>query len=529
MMHTRGAAFLLSAAIVLQAAPSTATTTDEAAAIVTYPLIAVEPANGVDTFVQLVNDGDSPVDVKCFLDDQTRHCLTAGSRCLADADCPSGDSCAVPAAQVIEFDLTLTEGQPISWQALQGRATLPLPANNGAIPPVPALPFRGVLRCLTMEAGAPSDRNVLRGAATYERYDAPEATLDRARHNAVGNRAIPGASNGDTELVLGGPNPEYEGCANAVLMDFLFDFTLEPVRGDQILNTLVAVPCAGTLWDAAPVAGSAILQFLVYNEFEQPFSTSRVVEGQMVRPLSTIDTNQSTRSIFSAGVAGTPGGRLRLTPVQSGVIAYAVEQHRDVLTDGRASAAFDLATQGERSEADVLRAGAPPICPSAPRAGCKIAPRDSFSWTDKPADAGDRLLWRFRGGEPTSASDLGQPQSTTSYALCVYGGALQTHFATLQVPAGSPAWSSTNGRLRYGDSDAVHDGVRIIQIRPRRGRTRLIVRGRGESLPDVDLSGLIAPVVVQLNNDAGACWQSTFSVGEIIASGADEFRAKGGD
>lgn len=529
-MHITGVAFLLSTAIVLQAFSSTAaTTTDEAAAIVTYPLIAVDPASGVDTFVQLVNDDDSPVDVKCFLDDQTRHCLTAGTRCLSNSDCPLDDPCSIPASQVIEFDLTLTEEQPISWQAMHGRATLPLPANSGAIPPVPALPFHGVLRCLTTEAGAPSDRNVLRGSATFERYDAEDSTLDRARHNAVGNRAIPGAPNGDTELTLGGPAPEYEGCANAVLMDFLFDHTLEPVRGDQILNTLVAVPCAGTLYNAAPVAGRAILQFLVNNEFEQSFSTSFVMDGQMVRQLSLIDTTQATRSIFSAGISGTPGGRVRISPLQSGVIAYAIEQHRDVLTDRRASAAVDLATQGERSEADLLTAGEPPICPFVPRAGCKVAPRTSLSWVDKPDDEGDRLMWRFTGGEATSASDLGQPQTTTDYAICVYDGAAPTRIATLLVPAASATWSSTRDGLRYSDTAAVRDGVRAIQIKPRGDRTRLIARGRGTSLPDIDLSALAAPVLIQLNNDAGACWQSSFTSSEIVATGAGEFHAKGGD
>ncbi len=528
-MCTRLTLLLTAGAVLHAAAAAAATTTDEAAALLTYPLIAVEPANGVDTFVQLVNDDIAPVDVKCFLEDQTLQCLGAGSRCLDDSDCPSGDPCAVPVAEVVEFDLTLTARQPISWQALDGRATLPLPGNSGSIPAVPALPFRGVLRCMAVEAGVPADRNVLRGAATFERYDGSQSLLDRSRHNAVGNRAIPGASNGDTELVLGGPTAEYEGCGNAVLSDFLFDHTREPVRGDEIFNTLVAVPCVGTLWDSVPLPGSTIIQFLVYNEFEQSFSTSRPVHGQLVQQFSTMDTNNPQRSIFSAGVSGTPGGRFRATSFNAGVIAFAIEQHRDVVTDTRASAAFDLATQGERAEADVLTAGEPPICPSAPRATCKTAPRASLSWIDKADDEGDRFMWRFTGGEATSASDLGQPQTATDYAICVYHGDTPTRLATLQVPAGSSTWSTPKDGLRYSDNTAVRDGVRTIQIKPRGNRTRLIARGRGPSLPDIDLSALTAPVLIQLNNDAGACWQSTFTGSEIVASDAREFHAKGGD
>jgi hypothetical protein len=144
-------------------------------------------------------------------------------------------------------------------------------------------------------------------------------------------------------------------------------------------------------------------------------------------------------------------------------------------------------------------------------------------------DRRDRLQWRFSGGDATTPAELGQPQSSTTYALCIYGGADATRFAKLELPAGSPGWRATPSGVRYAEETAAVDGVRTVQIKVRGERTRLIARGRGEALPDVDLSALAGPVLVQLNNNAGGCWQSEFAGSEILSNTAEQMRAKGGD
>jgi hypothetical protein len=64
-------------------------------------------------------------------------------------------------------------------------------------------------------------------------------------------------------------------------------------------------------------------QFLIYNEFEQRFSTSRSVDCLLSGPISRIDTSQPGRSIFSASVAGTVAGQTRITGVNGGLIGAA--------------------------------------------------------------------------------------------------------------------------------------------------------------------------------------------------------------
>ena len=84
------------------------------------------------------------------------------------------------------------------------------------------------------------------------------------------------------------------------------------------------------------VPGSAVVQYLVFNEFEQRFSTSRSVECLQYLPLSQIDTTQPNRSIFSAGVSGTLAGQSRLQPIGDGLVGVAIEGYGTITfeTDG---------------------------------------------------------------------------------------------------------------------------------------------------------------------------------------------------
>jgi hypothetical protein len=98
-------------------------------------------------------------------------------------------------------------------------------------------------------------------------------------------------------------------------------------RGGSISQLLAArselslVPCTQDfLRQAIP---HVTAQFLVYNEFEQRFSTSRAVDCLLSGPISRIDTSQPNRSIFSASVAGTVAGQTRITGVNGGLIGAA--------------------------------------------------------------------------------------------------------------------------------------------------------------------------------------------------------------
>jgi len=152
------------------------------------------------------------------------------------------------------------------------------------------------------------------------------AAVDASKHNAIGLAAI-GTNNGDNELTIGpGASGEYSGCPSSLLMDHLFDgatvgthrvagtFTV----GGSVTTDLTVIPCSQD-FEIPSNLGGATLQFLVYNEFEQRFSTSTSFQCWRDMQLSDIDTRPgptgNQQSIFSVFVQGTLAGQTRIRPV----------------------------------------------------------------------------------------------------------------------------------------------------------------------------------------------------------------------
>jgi hypothetical protein len=72
------------------------------------------------------------------------------------------------------------------------------------------------------------------------------------------------------------------------------------------------VPCTEDFENQRTDISNTTAQFLVFNEFEQRYSTSTQVECFKEIRLSNIETPMNERSIFSAGVAGTLTGQTRI-------------------------------------------------------------------------------------------------------------------------------------------------------------------------------------------------------------------------
>jgi hypothetical protein len=348
---------------------------DQAAAIVYWPDVVVEQieGQGYDTVIQLSNTSAEAVNVHCFYENANAHCTNTGEVCFDGSDCCDGPApgcglCA-PGWNEIDFRARLTPRQPLGWRATEGLSEFPLSGRpgqgttgpdgssnaNSHIPPVPENPFFGALKCIAVDStGVPVDRNVLKGETTLVFYlpgvPVPQGTTEViavAKSNALGIQAIPGAVNDDKTLVLGGPDAEYNGCPQNLVLDHFFDGAVNPVGGGNIFTRLVLVPCTEDLLRQVP--GSAVVQYLVFNEFEQRFSTSRPMTCKQDLDLSEIDTTQGERSIFSAPVAGTLTGQTRLTAIGSGLLGIATEFHA---FPGLAE--FNIHVQGDRPAADTI-------------------------------------------------------------------------------------------------------------------------------------------------------------------------------
>jgi hypothetical protein len=351
------------------------TFSDTGAAVLIWPTIVV--TDDYDTVVQLTNQAAVPSAAHCFYVNANNRCTNTGEVCESSTECEDGGffGACLPGWIEVNFDVLLTRDQPLAWSAANGlsNADLPCPGGIGSscsgnggtrVPPVGEVPFVGELKCIQSDpitrlpsqcndAQANPCRNDLEGSATITGVIA--GGIDPERYNAVGLRSA-GRNNGDNTLTIGGLDPlaaEYQPCSEVLVFNHMFDGAVDPINSNnEFSSTLSLVPCTEDfLIQSVP---RVTAQFLVYNEFEQRFSTSRLVECLLTSDISNIDTTQSDRSIFSAAVAGTVAGQTRITGVGGGLIGSAVL----FTSDGVASvsgAGYNLNQFADRDEPDFIR------------------------------------------------------------------------------------------------------------------------------------------------------------------------------
>jgi hypothetical protein len=353
---------------------------DKSGAILVYPKIVVDTGGifgpPTDTEVQIVNTSNSVIGASCFLVNATAHCSNAPDVACTDTTvssrCPIGGRC-VPNWQKTDFRMTLTKRQPVSWEASAGLSSFPLDPNstdpdkphfgiggqsNGtsSVPPAPEDPFFGEIKCVQADPqnfnpvpGSDPANNLagdLAGEATIVSATgdetAPFPSVDARKYNALGIQAIAAnfgalTANPNKPLCLGGnpsnPNfdstdcpdgPEYNGCPNVLTLNHFFDdATITTHQGEStavVTTDLTVVPCSEDFAnDTADLAADVILQFLVFNEFEQRFSTSTSFACWKEVQLSDINTRpgpaDNSFSIFNYAVQGTLSGQTRIRPV----------------------------------------------------------------------------------------------------------------------------------------------------------------------------------------------------------------------
>jgi hypothetical protein len=364
--------------------------TDRPASLLIYPRLVFDSSRGTDTVISLVNASERrTVDVLCFYVNANGHCSNDNSICNASESptgCDPGATC-LPGWQEIDFRLTLTKRQPVSWRLSEGARFLPCDAtspdqevctsddngneifNNGSVPPAGEDPWIGELKCIEVdEADIPVEFNDLLGNATVISALDP-GDVDANKQNAIGVQAIPGRLDDNDVLCLGGePNDfcpngaEYVGCPQTLIMDHFFDDAI--VNGSPVVSRLTLIPCTQDFATQTALLQRTTIQFLVFNEFEQRFSTSFRISCFEDRQISDIDTrigpSDDSASIFNVGVNGTLTGQTRIRAVSSGtegrgVLGQLTEFHAcETGVDGVCTAATNLHQQGRRQFGDQI-------------------------------------------------------------------------------------------------------------------------------------------------------------------------------
>ncbi len=371
-----------------------------------------------DTLIQLSSAvptrgskaGDLPFlkQAHCFYVDATGHCSNNPS-----AGCQSSDDCidegsgitgsCDPGWTEVDFDIRITPEQPLAWLASEGlqNGDFPIqvpgtcsnnpriactsddrcggfkcilqPSNAGSgIPPTPEDPFVGSLTCIQFDPSsnppAPDTSptaNGLIGNAAIEVVLDETGGVDVQKYNAVGIEKLctfpAGATNctvgapiSDT-LILGGPAgpAQYQGCPARLILNHLFDGAEDAFEGSGPVTTdLTLVPCGNDFLRQTP--GKVTAQFLVFNEFEQRFSTSANVDCFFESQISNIDTPNNERSIFHFNVAGTLAGQTIIRGIGSAPSGQGLLGVARVFMDGINGAAYNLNEKGALSTPDVI-------------------------------------------------------------------------------------------------------------------------------------------------------------------------------
>ncbi len=345
-----------------------------------------------DTIVQITNvDQANEVTVHCWWVNANSHCGGDGAICDTNADCPLGQNCE-PGWSAPDFTFVLTPGQPVGFAASTGLSPVPCDNNfsagtckvlttGGSIAFTPEDPFRGELKCVATDAqDVPLDSDVLKAEATVVTTVVPPlgggtAATTAAAYNAIGFSAItPGSGAPDDPLCLGSAPTgsgqtcaeTYAPCPGVLILNHFFDGAA-PDTGGVVNTELTLVPCSEDLGNPTVQANfEVVAQMLVYNEFEQRFSTSARVECYRATPLVDIDTVRGPSgdkfSVFSVGVEGTLSGQTRIRGVQGadgrlgyGLLGVACEMYRATPTGPiLATDAFNLHHSGVRLAGDAV-------------------------------------------------------------------------------------------------------------------------------------------------------------------------------
>ncbi len=142
----------------------------------------------------------------------------------------------------------------------------------------------------------------------------------------------------------------------------------------------------------------------------------------------------------------------------------------------------------------------------------------------------DKVLFKWLKGT-SPLSDFGNPTSASGYTLCVFDS--NKVLASATAPAAStcgasPCWSTSATGVSYSDSSSPpdHDGVQKLSGKAdTSGGAKILLKAGGETLPTIQLNGIVAPVTVQLRTTDAGCWEEQFSAGDQKKNDGDQFKA----
>jgi hypothetical protein len=154
---------------------------------------------------------------------------------------------------------------------------------------------------------------------------------------------------------------------------------------------------------------------------------------------------------------------------------------------------------------------------------CLAAEKASFQVKDKDGEAKDQIKWKWQKGPELVQADLGNPDTTASYSLCIYDTTadIPSLAGTLTVPPSTTLWQSKDPKgWKYKDKAGSGDGVTGAAFKTgAAGKTKAQIKAKGSTvnwpvpISATEFFDQDTTVKVQLVNDeTPTCFDSSFSL-----------------
>lgn len=169
-------------------------------------------------------------------------------------------------------------------------------------------------------------------------------------------------------------------------------------------------------------------------------------------------------------------------------------------------------------------------CGELPQTGCHRSEKSSLT-LEQVGGSEDRLAWKWMRGDATVLGDFGDPTTTTDYEFCMYAGSHSTLISSATVPADEARWKALGKRgFLFVDHGATADGIeRILLKHGKAGRSKVIVVGKGDGLPDPTLPTQL-PLRVQLvNTDTNTCFEDSYDGTDLLETDSNHMYVRAGE
>jgi cysteine-rich repeat protein len=240
-------------------------------------------------------------------------------------------------------------------------------------------------------------------------------------------------------------------------------------------------------------------------------------------------------SIDSSGAEALTGGSFRPAIAADGTLIAFESDASDLVTGdgnlardvfGRAPVCGDglldrseSCDDGNTTDGDGCSSTCELTCLAAPATGC-LSPafpeKGRLVIKDKPEDGKDKLIWKWLKGAVSPKASFGDPLVDDGYLLCMYDATGLVSSALIPAGglcAGKPCWKEKSKGYLYKDKELTPNGILLLKLNEglETGKAKILIKAKGEHLDVPALDALTAPVTVQLGNNSGACWETTFS------------------